>query len=174
MDWDGWRRVGDRSLNLNCPFEFSKTNSRIGSRPTMKETSGNIISPALVNGFWDRTGATVSWLCAIHCILTPLLFSVAPVLGISFLANEGVEYSLIGLSIFVATLSLFPAYRRIHRRIDAILLFIGGISFVIAADILFEESPLGNAVFVVVGAGQITLAHYWNHRLCAKSACKKS
>ena len=139
----------------------------------MKETLGNI-TPSIANGFWDRTGTTVSWICAIHCILTPLLFSVAPVLGISFLANEGVEYSLIGLSILVATFSLLPAYRRIHRRSGAILLFIGGISFVIAADTLFDEGPLGNAVFVVVGAGLITSAHYCNHRLCAKNTCKKS
>jgi len=118
------------------------------------------------NSFWDKTGATVSWVCAVHCLAMPLMISFLPLLGISFLAPEGIEYLIIGISIVIALISLLPAYFKQHRKIRSLLLFVSGICFVIFADILFEESVYGKIVFVLMGASLITAAHFINRRLC--------
>jgi hypothetical protein len=118
------------------------------------------------NDFLDRAGATASWLCAVHCLATPSVVSFLPLLGISFLANEGVEYFFIGFSIIVAALSLLPAYLNRHGKIRAILLFASGLNFVIFADILFEDDLIGKIIFLFIGATCITAAHLLNRRLC--------
>jgi len=118
------------------------------------------------NGFWDKTGATVSWVCAVHCLAMPFIISFLPLLGISFLAHEGIEYIIIGFSIVIALVSLLPAYFRQHRKIRTLLLFISGICFFIFADILFEESLTGKITFVLIGASLVTSAHFINRRLC--------
>ena len=118
------------------------------------------------NGFWDKTGAAASWLCAIHCLAMPFIISFLPLLGISFLAHEGIEYVIIGISIVVALLSLLPAYFKQHRKIRTLFLFVSGICFIIFADRLFEEGFSGKIIFVLIGASLITSAHFINRRLC--------
>lgn len=119
-----------------------------------------------LNDLLDKTGATISWLCAIHCLFMPFVISFLPLLGISFLAHSGFEYVFIGLSITVAIFSIFPAYFRQHGKIRTLILFIAGICFVILADIIFEENLWGKTIFVFVGAIFITSAHFLNRRLC--------
>ena len=115
----------------------------------------------------DKTGAAVSWICAIHCLAMPFIVSFLPLLGISFLAREGVEYVFIAASIVIAAVSLLPAYFRRHGKIRTLLLFVTGIVFIIFSDILFEENFSGKILFVAVGAVCITSAHFVNRRLCA-------
>ncbi len=118
------------------------------------------------NGLLDKTGAIVSWLCAVHCLAMPFIISILPLFGISILAHEGTEYIFIGLSVAVASVSLLPSYFKQHRKIRTLLLFISGICFVIFADLLFKESFFGKVIFVLIGAIFITLAHFINRRLC--------
>lgn len=127
------------------------------------------------NGGLDKAGAAVSWICAVHCLLTPFLVAALPLVGMSFLAGEGVEYFLIGLSITIGIASLLPSYFRRHRKIKALLLFAAGILLVISADLFFEENLTGKIAVVVIGAICISGAHFSNRRLCrACPACSDS
>ncbi len=132
------------------------------------------------NGLLDKTGATFSWLCAMHCLAMPFLISFLPLLGVSFLAHEGIEYIIVGISIVIALVTLLPAYFKQHRKIRTLLLFVSGICFVVFADLLFEESIFGKIIFVSVGAMFITTAHFINRRLCrncqncAEGQCRSS
>lgn len=118
------------------------------------------------SGFWDKTGAAVSWACAVHCLAMPFIISFLPLLGVSFLAHEGIEFIIVGVSVAVALVSLLPAYFRQHRKIRTLLLFVSGICFVAFADKLFEDSFAGKIIFVLIGACLITSAHFINRRLC--------
>ena len=120
------------------------------------------------SGFWDKTGAIVSWLCALHCLAMPLLVSSLPLVGLGFFAHEGVEFIFIGVSIFVALISILSGFLRIHRNISTLLLFGGGIALMISADGIFEESAAGKMIFVVTGALLISAAHFFNRYLCRK------
>lgn len=127
------------------------------------------------DGLLDKTGATISWVCAAHCLAMPFLISFLPLFGISFLAHEGIEYVFIGLSVAVASTSLLPAYFKQHRKIRTLLLFISGICFVAFADLLFEDNLFGQIIFVLMGAMCITSAHFINRRLCRNCrACVES
>lgn len=120
------------------------------------------------DGFWDKTGAAVSWLCAIHCLAMPFLVSSVTFLGLGALANEGFEYVFIGLSVLTASISLLPGFFRFHRNFNTLLLFSGGFGLMIFADKIFEETGAGKAAFVILGAGLITAAHFLNRYLCRK------
>jgi len=132
------------------------------------------------NGLLDKTGATVSWLCAAHCSAMPFLISFLPLLGVSFLAYEGIEYIIVGILIVIASITLLPAYFKEHRKIRTLLLFVSGICFVVFADSIFEESIFGKIIFVSTGAMCITTAHFINQRLCrncrncAEGQCRSS
>jgi hypothetical protein len=116
----------------------------------------------------DKTGATVSWLCAVHCLAMPFVISFLPLVGLGFLVHEEIEYVFIGLSVVVALISLLPGFFRLHRNINTLLLFFTGISFVVSADKIFKENFVGKIIFVFIGAGFITAAHFLNRYLCKK------
>jgi MerC mercury resistance protein len=122
------------------------------------------------SGFLDKTGATVSWICAIHCLAMPFILVFFPILGSTLLAHEGLEYAIVGVSIVIALFTLLPGYVNKHRMLRTIVLFISGISLVISADILFSENLFGKMIFVLAGAILITTSHFINRKLCRE--CK--
>lgn len=114
----------------------------------------------------DATGMAAAWLCAIHCLALPFAVSILPLVGLSFLVSETTERVFIGISIFIAGLSLMPAYFRKHRRLRALVLFTGGIGLIIFSHLLFEDSLVFKAIFLITGGAVITTAHVVNRRLC--------
>lgn len=130
-------------------------------------------TPKASSDWLDKTGMAASWLCAIHCLVLPFAVSILPLIGLSFLLSETTERAFIGISILIAALSLLPAYFRRHGRIRSITTFIGGISLILAAHLLFEESFVLKAIFLITGGALITTAHFVNRRLCREcEACQ--
>jgi MerC mercury resistance protein len=116
--------------------------------------------------FLDYAGTSVSWLCMVHCLAMPLLVSFLPIFGLSFLADEITELAIIGCSVCLAIISFLPSYFKQHRKLNPMLLFIGGISMVILSHLLFEENLAGKVIFLLFGASGITTAHLLNHSYC--------
>ncbi len=135
--------------------------------PKLAQTACNVSDPLhRASGFWDKTGAAVSWACAIHCLAMPFLISFLPLIGLSFLANEAFEYVFLGFSFAVAAVSLLPGYFKQHGKIRTLLLFVNGFVLVVFADVLFSENVVGKIVFVLFGAGMMTASHLLNQRFC--------
>lgn len=123
------------------------------------------------NGGWlDSTGTMVSWACAVHCLALPFAVAFLPLIGLSFLLDERVEWTIIGGSILIGVLSFLPAYFRQHGKLRATALFLAGISLIIAAHLLFEDSFAAQMVFILSGAILITAAHLVNRHLCRSCA----
>ena len=114
----------------------------------------------------DISGATASWLCAVHCLALPFLITLLPLVGLSFLLDETTERVFIVISILLATASLLPAYFRQHGKMRTILLAFSGIALLILTHLLFEESPFLKVTFLLSGAILISAAHIINRRLC--------
>lgn len=114
----------------------------------------------------DRVGMTASLLCAVHCALMPLVVTLLPLLGLSFLANEATEWSLIGLSMLFGVSSLCLGFRR-HRYRRALFLLAGGFALLATGRIAERNSNerLG-VVLVVCGGVTVACAHLLNRRLC--------
>ncbi|MBO0861876.1 MAG: MerC domain-containing protein [Chloracidobacterium sp.] len=118
----------------------------------------------------DRLGAAASLACAAHCAAMPLLIGLLPLVGLSFLAENQVEWALAGLSIGIGSLSLIPSYARKHRRRRPLLLFAFGAGLIIAVRLLADDGLRLEAPAQAIGAILIALAHIVNHQLCRSCA----
>ena len=118
----------------------------------------------------DRIGVIASCVCAVHCALTPLLISLVPLLGLSLLADERAEWTLVGISVAMGFLSLVPAYIRRHRRGRPLVLFGAGLLLILIARLLLDEKVSFEIPFVLLGALLIVTSHVVNLRLCRACA----
>ena len=120
------------------------------------------------SAFLDRFGTTASLACAIHCALMPLVITLLPLIGLSFLADERVEWGLLALSAAVGTSSLCLGFRE-HKSRRALTILSVGIGLVTLGRIL-ETRHLGlwGVPAVVLGGVIIAGAHLLNRYLCQK------
>ena len=119
---------------------------------------------SLVPAAWiDRAGAAVSIACAIQCIVFPLLVGVLSLIGLGFLAGDGLEQIFIVAS-FILALSSFCWGFRYHKHFHVFLFLAGGFFLIFVGRSLVQ----GAYEIPVVVSGTIVLAagHFCNRRLC--------
>jgi hypothetical protein len=118
----------------------------------------------------DSIGMTASMLCAIHCAIVPLLITTLPLIGLGFLANPLIEWSMIILALCIGIYAIGLSYVRTHHRpLPMLLLIIGFI--IIAIGHLFI-SGWHEALVVPVGGLLIVTAHFFNFRYT--DSCNKA
>jgi len=123
------------------------------------ETRGNIML--------DRIGITATSLCALHCILLPVLLPVLPLMGLSFLADHTWEHVFLLVTATLGTIALFSGFQRYHKRLYPFyLLYLGVALYWIKHD--FSEAV--EVYFIIGGASLIIAAHFINIKLC--DSCK--
>jgi hypothetical protein len=112
----------------------------------------------------DALGIGASLICAVHCVLLPLIIAALPLLGLEVLENETLEYLLMALSFMIGYGALYRGYRRHHRHVKPLLVFTVGFAGLLAGHFF---SPEGWEPFVIAaGAGLIVWAHLMNIRQC--------
>lgn len=115
----------------------------------------------------DGAGAAASLLCAIHCALMPIVLTLLPLAGLAFLADERVDWALIGISAVLGVSSLCLGYRR-HRSRRALAFLSAGLALLVLGHFLKEHGQPGlvSAFVLVAGGLTIATAHWINRRLC--------
>ncbi len=108
----------------------------------------------------DFVGFCASVICAIHCALTPVLVALLPLAGLQFLTNPIIEFSLIAMSAFIASFSLFRGYTRFHK--DPLPLVIIGYGFLLIIFGRFAALDWQELLFSSLGALSIAVAHMVN------------
>lgn len=88
----------------------------------------------------DQLGMTASTLCALHCLLVPLLLTALPFAGLAFLVQPWIDIVTIAAGLLIGGVSLGISYTRHHRRILPLLLLIAGFT-VIGAVHLMHAHP---------------------------------
>ena len=122
--------------------------------------------------FLERMGVAATTACAVHCAVTPFL-ALLPLAGLTVLADERVEWALIGASLALGSLNLIPDYLRHHRRARPIAIFALGFALALAARLWFEDELRVGTPLAVAGAGAILAAYWINRSLCrACQACQ--
>lgn len=113
--------------------------------------------------FIDNTGACLSFTCAIHCLAMPLLVTILPLIGLSFLVSEPAELAIIGGAVVLALGSIVWGIRH-HRSWRAFLVLVVGIAFIATA----HSSAEGVFEVILHSSGGILLAtaHLVNRHLC--------
>jgi phosphoglycerol transferase MdoB-like AlkP superfamily enzyme len=116
----------------------------------------------------DRIGITATSLCALHCILLPVLLPTLPLLGLSFLADHTWEHVFLLITAVLGSVALLSGFKKYHRRIYPFyLLFLGVAIYWVKHDFSENIQPY----FIIIGASLIVAAHLINLKLC--NSCKQ-
>ncbi len=113
--------------------------------------------------YLDRIGALMSFTCAIHCVVFPLLLVLLPWLGATFLYDRKIELFFIAGSIFLATLSYSYGFH-FHRKIHLMLVLYLCTGMIVAGKLLIGGVP--GLWMAVPGALGLAAGHMVNLRLC--------
>lgn len=129
----------------------------------------------------DRVGTFASFLCAIHCALMPLVITLLPLLGLSVLASEPVEWLLLSVSACLGVVSICFGFRQ-HRSRRVWALAGAAIVSLLTARLWAHSghshthdfshlSAWIEAGLMVAGGTLMICAHWLNQRLC--HACRR-
>ena len=119
----------------------------------------------------DNLGITISSVCAIHCVLLPAIFIIAPY---SFLASHEFHEALIYFILPCAAVAFTLGCRK-HGDIKVALMGSFGI-ILLASSILLHDifhsdehsEELMTVLITVAGSIMLILSHLRNRKLCLK------
>ena len=115
---------------------------------------------------WDKLGIVATSLCALHCLLLPLLLPLATATGLSLLVSASAERVVLLTTLIFACVVLAHGCRHHHNRWPLVLAAVGGALYAFKGQFGHELEPM----MVVAGASLIVGAHLWNLRLCRHCA----
>lgn len=116
----------------------------------------------------DQSAIVFSGLCTIHCLLTPILFILVPVLGTTLVTVESFHQILLWFVLPVSLLALLLGYFR-RRDKTAFLLGFIGLSQLVAAAFLGDGflNGLGEVVITPLGSLILIAGHIRNYQQTA-------
>ena len=115
----------------------------------------------------DKAGIWVTTLCALHCLLLPVILPMLSVIGLGFIGATLLERTILGASLLVGAIALRQGIRR-HRQVYPVGLLIAG------GGLYWFKDVFGGSMepwVILLGAGLIISAHWVNLRLSA-SQCR--
>jgi|TARA_R100001224_G_scaffold69972_1_gene42408 O-antigen ligase len=118
----------------------------------------------------DKAGIWITTLCAIHCLLLPLILPLLAMAGLAFIGEDALENTILGLSVFVGLWSLVSGARK-HGNWNLLTFLLLGAAIYSQRDVL---GHWGEPVIILFGAGLIIYAHVSNLRLIKKLAFTSS
>jgi hypothetical protein len=126
--------------------------------------------------WYDRLGATVATLCAVHCALLPLAMVFLPALGLEFLGSHEFEGFFLAFTTLFAVLSVGHSLRA-HGRFFAWPLLLVGIVILFAERFVpfIHDHMVLHALTMTTAGTLVAVAHLLNLRLAhgrkAEAAC---
>ena len=119
----------------------------------------------------DNLGITISSVCAIHCVLLPAIFIIAPY---SFLASHEFHEALIYFILPCAAIAFVLGCRK-HGDLKVAVMGTLGV-ILLASSLLFHEifhaeehsEELITVLITIAGSIMLILSHFRNRKLCLK------
>lgn len=119
--------------------------------------------------YLDTIGAAASTACAVHCLLTPIVIGVLPLLGIGFLASEWFENTAVVVAITLGLISLIHGYSHHHQFRAFGLLSCGIVLLITGRWIVGDDFQIIETGLVVMGGLAVAGAHWTNRRLLCQT-----
>lgn len=115
---------------------------------------------------WDKLGIFLSSLCAIHCLVTPLLVLALPVMG-EFFEQEWVHLTMALFVVPVGLFAFWSGYKH-HHQSKVFALGVLGLSMVGGASLAPHEwvEFWGHDMVTILGSMFLIIAHVLNRRAC--------
>lgn len=120
---------------------------------------------------WDRIGMGLSLLCALHCVLTPLVILSLPILARYYLVHPIFHLALALAIVPVGLVAFYSGYKH-HRKISVFVLGLPGLIIVSGVPYLVHGLglPLNEQNLMLVGSGLLVAGHWINRRACSTCA----
>ena len=125
--------------------------------------------------------------CAVHCLLTPLLIVLLPIIASTFWVDSEFHLWMLLMVVPLTTFSFFMGCKKHHDIILVVLAVLGiaflffgvwfGCSTCTGGHHFPSLNDLSNfphgfeSVFTTLGGTLLVIAHVRNYRLCRKSEC---
>lgn len=111
----------------------------------------------------DKVGVCTSSVCAVHCVLMPLVLVNAGSLGaLAFLGNPILEWLILAVVLLVGAVAILPSFFK-YRKVYVLVLFLAGLLLIINAE--FVEL-IGSKISLAAAGGLLmAYAHYENLKL---------
>lgn len=120
----------------------------------------------------DRLAVGMSTVCALHCLILPLMLVLVPALGASFLGDAAFHRTLLLLVIPSSLLAVTLGCLR-HRDARVWLLAVAGLLVMVLAAFwghgLFGH--WGERAATLFGVGLLSAGHLRNYALCRQDHC---
>lgn len=121
----------------------------------------------------DKVAIGLSFLCAIHCLVLPLIIVLLPSIAALQLQNEAFHTWMLIAVIPTSIYALIMGCKQ-HKRFRLLILGIVAISILVIAALTEETLPneiLAKAL-TLIGAMMLAYGHFQNYRLCKhKKGC---
>jgi hypothetical protein len=117
----------------------------------------------------ERVGVILSFICAIHCMATPIFLIFAPMFLTSFAFSGLMEWALVSSSFLLATYLLFNDYRKHHKILPLLLIALALVFKII--EVLLHKSAW-NWIFGLLLGSSIVVAYWINFRHKVNCTCK--
>lgn len=109
---------------------------------------------------WDKLGASLSFACALHCALQPVLLVALPFLGLGFLMNEQLETAFLVFSVILASYSVLSGVKH-HGQKQVLPVLAFGVLCIVTSRLWEAYEP----ALAISGALGIVWAHLLNLQL---------
>ncbi len=117
----------------------------------------------------DNLGITISSICAIHCVLLPLIFIIAPY---SFLASHAFHEALIYFILPCGVVAFYLGCRK-HKDLKVAILGVLGLSFLFASLLMHDlhlkhddHEEFQTIILTIIGSILLIISHMRNRKLC--------
>lgn len=122
-----------------------------------------------LNIFADKMAISLSLLCAIHCLASPLLILLLPSIAALGLSGEAFHIWMLVAVVPTSAYALTMGCKQ-HQCYRPFVLGLAGLCFLISAVVLGESlfGEAGEKVLTLIGAGIMAVGHGWNYRLCQR------
>ncbi len=116
----------------------------------------------------DKLGMSLSLLCAIHCLLTPVIMLSLPIMARYYIAHPWFHW-LMAVMIIPVGLGAFISGYRHHGRISVIILGVLGLVIIGIVPVFFHRALTwwSEPFIMVVGSGFLITAHWINRKSCS-------
>jgi hypothetical protein len=112
-------------------------------------------------GFWDRVGIGLSGICAIHCLLVPVIVALIP-LWPAF--EEYHEYTHLIFFIAIAP-AVYLSLRKKHHSPKITIYLLAGLSVIFLAWFFNAElGEYGEAGITLIGSILLIMGHWLNYK----------
>ena len=121
----------------------------------------------------DKAAIGLSFACALHCLMVPLLLAIFPSSTLSGLGDERVHLGLLALIIPISVFSLTLGCR-VHRNLTVVAVGVTGICILCFSALLAHDmgGESLETAGTLLGSGIVALSHALNFKFCRSAhAC---